>query len=287
MRKKLIVMFLSLVLVFQHSFSFAQSTSSSPENDVCGAPAPMMLLYQQFQSEMASALLGGGLGEKIFEATVSPWGLFTSKVLRLPTTDNSVADSLLTSLWNNVRRLGQASLTTVALLTLSALSVGSSNLEGLSILWQDRVIVREWKTLLQIETKLSQIAYHLGKQANIVAQLENTNNLKRILEKYQEAGLFTGVAGSSNASYFDILSQLAIMNSAMKIFISTTATAGLSAYHSEKLFNVQFASGAYTQLKNDYRSVRTPYSACSEVFDNLASNAKKAVGGVGTATKDS
>ncbi|MDR0370177.1 MAG: hypothetical protein LBH96_06950 [Candidatus Peribacteria bacterium] len=56
-------------------------------------------------------------------------GLFTDKVFNLPSSDNSALDFILQTTWNNIRRLGQASLTTFALLQLSAFSVVSSNLE--------------------------------------------------------------------------------------------------------------------------------------------------------------
>jgi hypothetical protein len=268
MQKKLIVIFLSLVLVFQHSFSFvlAQSSTTSDQQfpPACSAPPPMMLQYQQFQNEMASALLGGAFGERRFEADINVMGWFTSKVLHLPTAENSVVDTVFSALWDNTRRLAQATLTTTFLLELAAMSVVGSNLGGFAILFEDRAVVRDWKTLLQIETKISQIAYYLGKTANITASLENLGSLQALVVKYQEAGLFTGVASSSSASYADILADLSSMNAAMKFLVATNQTRALRNYQATSLFQVQFSPEVYgtSGLQADYRPVRK-FSACN------------------------
>lgn len=61
-----------------------------------------------------------------------------------------------------------------------------SSLEGFAILWQDRAIVRDYRTLLQIETKLSQTAFELSKKARLVATLEPMPSaLESIVQKYK------------------------------------------------------------------------------------------------------
>ncbi|MDR2415137.1 MAG: hypothetical protein LBD75_00540 [Candidatus Peribacteria bacterium] len=284
MQKKLIVIFLSAMLVFQHSFSFIQAQSSSDTAfeqlpPACSAPPPLMLQYQQFQNEMASALLGGAFGEKKFESEVSPMGWFTSKVLSLPTTENNVVDTILSSLWNNTRRLAQATLTTAFLLELAALSVVGSNLGGFAILFADRAIVRDWKTLLQIETKISQIAYYLGKTANITVPLADLSSLHTLVAKHQEIGLFTGMTSSSSASYADILADLSSMNAAMKFFMATNNVSALKNYQATSLFQITFSPEIYgaSGLQADYRPVRK-FSACNSAWKSLKSSVSKAIG---------
>jgi hypothetical protein len=281
MQKKLIVIFLSAMLVFQHSFSFIHAqtppdTSSQELPPACSAPPQMMLQYQQFQNEMASALLGGAFGEKIFESEVNPMGWFTSDLLKLPTSENNVVDTILSSLWNNTRRLAQATLTTTFLLELAALSVVGSNLGGFAILFEDRPVVRDWKTLLQIETKISQIAYYLGKTANITVPLENISSLQSLIAKHQEAGLFMGMTSSSSASYADILSDLSSMNAAMKFFVATNKTWALKNYQAASLFQVQFSPVAYSGLQEEYSKVRK-FSACNSARKSLKSSAGNAI----------
>jgi len=69
---------------------------------------------------------------------------------------------------------------------LASASVVGSSLEGFAILWQDRAIVRDYRTLLQIETKLSQTAFELSKKARLVAKLDAMPPaLKSIVQKYE------------------------------------------------------------------------------------------------------
>jgi hypothetical protein len=290
MQKKLIVIFLSAMLIFQHSFSFIQAQSSPTASAeqmpaACSAPPPMMLQYQQFQNEMASALLGGAFGEKKFEAEVSPMGWFTSKALPRPTAENNVVDTILSSLWNNSRRLAQATLTTTFLLELAALSVVGSNLGGFAILFEDRAVVRDRKTLLQIETKISQIAYYLGKTANITVPLADFSSLYSLVATYQEQGLFTGMTSSSSASYADILSDVSSMNAAMKFFIATNKTSALRDYQAMSLFQIKFSPEAYSGLQAEYEPVRK-FSACNSPLKSLKSSVSEAVGGKSSAADE-
>ncbi|MDR2540396.1 MAG: hypothetical protein LBD11_01085 [Candidatus Peribacteria bacterium] len=158
--------------MIQPAFSLAQTTQPQiTQADICGAPGETMLLYQKFQRDISSALLGGILGEKIFKSELNIMGLFTSKTLELPTTGNDILDTIANTLWKNTKRLTSATATTTVLLAIAGASVVSSNLEGFAILFQNRAIVRDWRSLLQIETRISQIAYTLGKRANLIGRL--------------------------------------------------------------------------------------------------------------------
>jgi hypothetical protein len=64
-----------------------------------------MIKYQRFQNEMASKLLGGEFGEKIFTADWQVVGLFTSKTLNIAGSENQAIDAVLASMWNGIRRL--------------------------------------------------------------------------------------------------------------------------------------------------------------------------------------
>lgn len=60
MKKKLLLFTMVFALLFQFSFFSVQASTpptSSPE--VCATPSREMILYQRFQEEMASKLLGG------------------------------------------------------------------------------------------------------------------------------------------------------------------------------------------------------------------------------------
>jgi hypothetical protein len=192
MKKKLFCYMVIFMMLFQLSFSSVQAATpvtSSPL--VCGAPSPEMLQYQRFQSEMTTKLLGGNFGETLFKADWQIVGLFTSKTLQIPKSENQAVDAILSSVWNSIRRLGQSSLTTFALLSLASVSVVTSNLEGLAILYQDRPIVREWRSVLQIESRIMQVTYFLGKTVNLFQPIKDMSGLRTIVLKYQDEGLFT------------------------------------------------------------------------------------------------
>ncbi len=153
-----------------------------------------MQLYFDFQGEMTQTLLGGVLGEKMFDWKINPLGLFWNKVLPLNPKEekDSIIDTILTTLVNSTARLFQATMNTTALVGLSLLSVAGSNLDGFKLLFEDRAIVRDYKTLLQIETKLTQISYYLGKQTRLMATLDHPQALYTVIKKYEDLGLFTG-----------------------------------------------------------------------------------------------
>jgi hypothetical protein len=244
-------------LLMQPVFSLAQTNQPTNDTDICAAPGETMLLYQRFQQDMASVLLGGILGEQMFDAQFSVMGLFTSKILHLPTTNNSALDTIRQTIYNNSRRLGTATTTTAVLLALAGVSVGASNIEGFAILFQNRAIVRDYKSLLQIETKLNQIAYFLGTRTNLVAKLDNTGNggaLQTIVEKYVEEGLFTGSVRNDQTTYVGILTSLMRMNAGMKQFLSFRSTLLLN--NIGKFYGTTFSEKALSNLKSEYSGAR-------------------------------
>ena len=246
----LCVLFCWLIQPFFSVVDAADVSADAP--DVCHWPTPAMQLYFDFQAEMAQTLLGGVLGEKLFNVTVNPLGLFTSKVLDLhPETKNAVVDVILTTLYNNVLRVLQSSTTTAVLVWLSALSVIGSNLDGLRLLFEDRPMVRDYKTLLEIETKLMQISYYLWKQTRIMANLENPEKLYTVVKKYQDLGLFTGVQETHNVSYLGILSALIRMNASMKKFVTWGGSYVLK-WDFNALFNAGFDPEWIQQIDDDY-----------------------------------
>ncbi|MDR0860484.1 MAG: hypothetical protein LBO09_05980 [Candidatus Peribacteria bacterium] len=256
MKKKLCSIILALILLIQPAFSLAQ-TSQPPDtqSDVCGAPGETMLLYQKFQRDISSALLGGVLGEKIFQTEFSVRGLFTSETLRLPTTGNNALDTVISTLRNNSRRLGSATVTTTVLLALAGASVVSSNLEGFAILFQNRAIVRDWRSLLQIETRISQIAYSLGKRANLIGTLnEDGGALQAIVQQYVNEGLFTGEVRTDKTTYSAILTSLTRMNAGMKMFLSFRNTSFLSNFGT--FYGAKFNPEALANLKKEYTGAR-------------------------------
>lgn len=282
----MILFSLSFLFLFESTFSFAATSNEIPE--VCSIPSSGMTLYQKFQEEMKSALLGGNFGQIVFDASISVNGLFSDKVFSIPQLENSALDTILSSTWNNIKRLGNASLTTFALLQLSAFSVVTSNLDWLAILYQDRAIVREWRSLLQIDTTISQLAYHLWKMVNITAPLSDISRAEQVFLAYQDMGLLKEVPETIGAgtSYLTLLREMAKMNAAMKYFISANNTWALSEYLADKPLNFSFNSEFIAQLALDYSEVRS-FSPCNNTFSALQSTVKNGFSSNLSAAKDS
>jgi hypothetical protein len=171
--------------------------------------------------------------------------------------------------------------------------VVSSNLEGIPMLFEDRPIVREWRSVLQIETKITQVAYFLGKTQNLLASLDGKglSGLQQIVKKYQDDGLFTGVNLSNygGISYYDILRDLARMNAGMKYFISVGTTKPLALYDYSALFQATFAPDALTQLQEYYAPIRVVkgLSPCNSTASKLKSSIKQSFSSNISAAKES
>lgn len=215
-------------------------------------------------------------------------GLFSDKVLSIPKLENSALDLILKSTWQNIKRLGTASLTTFALLQLAQFSVVTSNLQGLAILYQDRAIVREWRSLLQIDTTVSQLAYHLGKTVNILSPLSDISRVQKVFLAYQEKGLFQGVTESTNnVSYLALLREMARINAVMKDFIAANSTDVLEDYKAGAgVGGFTFTTEFIDQLDEDYSAVRS-FSPCNATFSALQSTIKNGFAANASAAKDS
>jgi len=279
------------VMLFQLSFPdfyvHAASSPSTSSPEVCATPSPQMILYQKFQEEMANKLLGGDFGETIFKNDWQFVGLFTSKTLKIPQSENQAIDAVLNSMIRGITRLGQATLTTFVLLSLSSASVVASSLEGIPMLFQDRAIVRERRTLLRIETNIIQIAYFIGKTKDIMAPMKDVSELRAIVDKYVEKGLFVKPS-DRGFSYFNILSDLARMNAAMKHFIASDSIQVLQASPYPFLFDVTFHTTGLQQMQTYYKPVRLPKGAspCNATFKKMGSGIKQAFAANTSAAKD-
>lgn len=125
---------------------------------------------------------------------------------------------------------------------------------GLTILFQDRPIVRDWAKLLDIERKLNQTAYHLGQAGEIARTISDTTALKQLLKSYESKGLLNGTEGfSSSLRYVDLISLLAKVNISVKSFLAYDSTSLLKSFQEQGLkFNEQWIQ----HLKKDYHCTR-------------------------------
>ncbi|MBR7036839.1 hypothetical protein IKI14_03050 [bacterium] len=110
--------------------------------------------------------------------------MFTNRVLEI---SHSTAIDLLSSrVISNIRSFVSNSITSLFLFEFAAASVVQSNTEGFAILFADWPIVRDYKTMLDIETDLFDIAYYRSKDIDLTHPIDSNMKveLKKVIKKY-------------------------------------------------------------------------------------------------------
>lgn len=277
MRKKYYYLFIVIIafnLIF-YPFFGVKAKETKEQREVCSWPSQTMGLYFQFQNEMMSAMLWSEISEKRFYSTKSDGGLFKERYLTLGTGSINALDILATSIRWNMQAAWSTITTLTVLLELAGLSVLQSNTEWLWILTKDRVIVREYKSLLDIETSLMELAYYLSQHVNLLASFDWNllNNVKSVIEKYQELWLLEKTDNLNRLNWVtiaDIMGDLVLMNGYMKHFILFNAW--LDDF--EPSLIPGFDTSAIKKLENDYGWLWAVWS-CTHYQSNILSTWNK------------
>ena len=302
MRRKLIktTIFIVLLQPIFINFTYVKALGwSNSQPPVCDWPSEMMSNYFDFQQEMKMALLWSEVQERRFNTSVWTWWLFGNENLKLPSALDVVASSIVGWVKSAVSTAG----TSVVLLLLAARSVMQSNTEWFAILFKDRPIVRDYKTMLDIETDLFNLAYFQSKQMNLTLKLEKEetyDKLNKIIEKYQwEWLLYKWAKMQKTESLASILEELVAMNTAMKHFILFWWDPGDRAL---KNYNwcfwnttsegcksspiLKFDSKAIEQLQKDYAWLWT-FGVCNLTFSNFKKSINKTINNNSDSVKSS
>lgn len=284
--KKRYTLLVVLVLIFQ-TFSLwflyvDAKDSDSSEYSICAWPSETMALYFDFQNEMRTVLLGSEVNERRFKVTLWTGWLFSQQVVTL--SKDTALDLVLNSVWNRTSSLISTAATSAVLLGLSAVSVIQSNTEWLAILFRDRPIVRDYKTMLDIESSLFDVAYFRSKQINLTRPVDGNmvDQFNEVVKKYQDLWLLdkkaTPLKGDVSMSH--VIWDLVWMNAAMKHFIVYDAGALKTFYgcmnkSKDKNCNppiLKFSDEAKEKLQNDYRWT---FGKCNKHFNSLISKTTK------------
>ena len=270
-------------------FVWAKNYSTN-QPDVCLWPSKTMSLYFDFQNEIISAMLGSEINEKRFITSKGQWGLFSERVLTL--NGSSVLDLAANSIWRKTRSIASVATTSTVLLLMAFGSVVQSNVEWLVMLFKDRPIVRDYKTMLDIETSLFEVAYFLSQHVNLVISVEWNiyDSLENVIKKYQNLWLFTNewtIPISKWFSLADVMLDMVEMNARMKQFILiwwNIWSNWLSNYRwcfwGRNKNNcspvIKFDKKAIEQLREDYKNIRA-FWACNLYAKNFKNTISKSV----------
>lgn len=263
MKKKYVLLLLIVFIsqIFVSSFSYVKAEANT---SICAWPSETMSLYFDFQNEMKSVLLGSEINERRFAVHMWKEWLFSRQVVTL--TKDTAIDLVVNSLWNRTRSVVSNATTSVVLVALASVSTLQSAAEWWTILFRDRPIVRDYKTMMDIETELFDVAYFRSKQVNITRPVDwNMHDaFKAVVEEYQDLWLLaTGnniAELRSDATIVDIIWDLLVMNATMKEFILFPAWLDLKNYQgcmNRSRANctpvLKFSADAIEQLKFDYK----------------------------------
>lgn len=240
---------------------------------VCAGPSEIMSQYFAFQNEIMAAVLWSKIAEKRFETQRWTKRLFAKGVLDLwkdsPTSLDLVANSVF---WNLISATN-SSLTSAFLISLSFASVLYSNTAWLWILVKDRVVVRDYKTMLDIETSWIELAFFLSQTTNLANKVNDDKlplKLNEIIKKYQQSWLFATIWAENKIGgqfrLMDLMSDMIVMNGHMRHFLMYNNTWILDKYRwcvweydnvwvSKKCTNgpiLKFSDEAIAQLDQDY-----------------------------------
>lgn len=207
------------------SYTFAQEKQSCESNPlVCSATPQTMNLYLEFQSEAAGLLKTNNFETATEAVNQGEWGIFTNKLLEIDALerfDESLAGQALKVFYLTSARSATALITSAFLFELSALSTLADSSVGLTVLFHDRPIVRDWAKLLEIERNLNQSAYYLGKVWEITKTITKAEQLRSLLKSYEDKGLFQDTATfPSSITYTDLITNLVRLNLAVKAFLA-------------------------------------------------------------------
>lgn len=261
-KKYILLVFLAFIIPISASnFAYVKAEANT---SICAWPSETMSLYFDFQNDMKSVLLSWELNERRFAVQAWKGWLFSRQLVTL-TTDTAI-DLVANSLWNRTRSVVSNATTSVVLIALASASTLQSATEWWTILFRDKPIVRDYKTMMDIETELFDVAYFRSKQVNIVRPVDwNMHDaFKAVVEEYQDLWLLaTGnniAELKSDATIVDIIWDLLVMNATMKQFILFPA--GLDLKNYQGCMNrsrgdctpvLKFNKEAIEQLKSDYK----------------------------------
>ena len=286
---KLVIAFMIMLQTINPIFLYIEAKNNKTQQpEVCWWPSKTMSLYFDFQNEARSVLLWSKLSERVYSTNVWSEWLFRGWILKLPGALDILASDVL---WE-VSSAFSTALTSYVLLIMASASVVQSNMEWFAILFRDRPIVRDYKTMLDIETELFDLAYFRSKEVNLTLPLEWDiyDNFNKLLEKYQELWLIKATRLKWGESMADIVQDLINMNGAMRYFISYLGNPWAKALKNYNwcFWNVEggnctssnailkFDEKAIQTLKEDYSGLGV-FSACNQYLSNFTSTIFKSV----------
>ncbi len=218
--KTLLIMFALQTIFWWYSFAQNTWTVQCEDNPtICSAPAKEFWYYVDFTREILKTInTVQWKWDRIWDYTYI-WWLFTNKLLAISGENKNVLAQMIDWISESINN----KISTVLGISNLLYSIGLTSYKDLnwfSILFKARPIVRDWKTLLDLETETNNVAYELSVSAMSNKKLLDISPFQKIIDKYsKDKPLFAEWLVKNGTEYKDITNMLIRLNGAMKTFI--------------------------------------------------------------------
>ncbi len=262
------------------SFAIAQEESvaldcwDSPA--ICSIAPREFLNYVNFTREMLLALKDAKKPYKQVLEFSSIGGLFSNQILEIPWENKNLLEKMVSGVaeWIS-RRISRAWWVADILSTLTYTSY--KDVIWLSILFQSKPIVRDWKTLLDLETEINQSIYEMSLTGLFDEIISDQTKINNIINKYIQENPFlaTGSSISPETKYKDVLHILIRINWAMKTFLPYSKISQFDEFSRWKQWEIylKFNPEVMSDMKDAYACGR--FFKCSSPGKDFVSNLKK------------
>ena len=266
--------FFNDVVLAESSIDKVDCSEDNPP--VCTATPDDMAIYLEFQKEMATILSKNGFKTSTEIMSEGGAGLFTTKTLELTglqAFNESLAWQAIRIFDITVTRSATAIITATFLFELSAVSALADNTLWLTILFQERPIVRDWVKLLDVERSLNTSAYDLWRAWEIAKTVVEMDKINDIVKKYEGKGLFKNNSNFwVSARYMDIVMELVELNAAVKWCLVYSDETPLNDFKSND-HHLDVSEDWSRKIRNAYICARPKYGLkCNTSWAALKKN---------------
>lgn len=259
-------------------FSFAQNTwevkcEESPT--VCTVAPKEFTYYVDFTKEMLQSMNTIQWKWKKLWAYTDVWWLFTNKLLAISDDNKSIFEKMVAWIEESINKRISTVLGVTSIFSSLALT-SYKDVLWLAILFQARPIVRDWKTLLDLETNINEIVYELSLSAMANVQISDPSKFQKIIDKYsKDKPLFVAWSVSEETKYKDITNMLIRLNGAMKTFIPYGRINQFDEFRKwwDGGIYLKFNTGTIEEMKLAYHCARG-FSKCTSSAKDFVKNIK-------------
>lgn len=260
-------------------YLFAQNTWNIQCNEnpkICSTPAQEFTYYVDFTEEILQIISTVNWDWEKLGWYNYIWWLFTNKLLSVPEENKGALQKMVAWMEESMSRWISTVLGVTNILWSLALT-SYKDLIWFSILFQAKPIVRDRKTLLDLEMEINDKIYELSLSAMANEKLIDSSKFQKIIDKYiDDKPLFLQWSVTEDTKYKDITNMLTRLNGAMKTFISINQINQFDEFSKwwEGGIYLKFNAQTITSMQSGYVCGRW-FSKCTSAWKDFKKNLKE------------